>query len=44
MSSITPKDNLIDKIVSNAQQVKDCGGSVILTVTKGDKFIREIAD
>lgn len=41
---IAPQDDLHDKIVSNIQQVKARGGSVIAIVTKGDKAIKELAD
>lgn len=41
---IAPQDDLHDKIVSNIQQVKARGGSVIAIVTKGDKSIKELAD
>ena len=41
---IAPKDDLHDKIISNIQQVKARGGSVIAIVTKGDTSIAEIAD
>jgi glucosamine--fructose-6-phosphate aminotransferase (isomerizing) len=41
---IAPSDNLYDKIVSNVEQVKARGGSIIAIVTKGDTVIREIAD
>lgn len=41
---IAPMDELHDKIISNIQQVKARGGSVIAIVTKGDKAIKEIAD
>jgi glucosamine--fructose-6-phosphate aminotransferase (isomerizing) len=41
---IAPNDNLYDKIVSNVEQVKARGGSIIAIVTKGDKVIRGIAD
>lgn len=41
---IAPKDHLYDKIVSNVQQVKARGGSIIAIVTKGDTVIRNIAD
>lgn len=41
---IAPMDDLHDKIISNIQQVKARGGSVIAIVTKGDKVIKEIAD
>lgn len=41
---IAPKDHLYDKIVSNVQQVKSRGGSIIAIVTDGDTTIRNIAD
>lgn len=41
---IAPNDELHEKIVSNIQQVKARGGSVIAVVTKGDTTISEIAD
>lgn len=41
---IAPKDHLYDKIVSNVQQVKSRGGSIVAIVTKGDKVIRKLAD
>ncbi|RXE71444.1 glutamine--fructose-6-phosphate transaminase (isomerizing) [Muribaculaceae bacterium Isolate-002 (NCI)] len=41
---IAPMDELHDKIISNIQQVKARGGSIIAIVTKGDKVIKEIAD
>ena len=41
---IAPKDHLYDKIVSNVQQVKARGGSIIAVVTEGDDIISEIAD
>lgn len=41
---IAPMDDLHDKIISNIQQVKARGGSVIAIVTKGDKEIKELAD
>ena len=41
---IAPKDDLHEKIISNIQQVKARGGSVIAVVTKGDTTIAEIAD
>jgi glucosamine--fructose-6-phosphate aminotransferase (isomerizing) len=41
---IAPKDHLYDKIVSNVQQVKARGGSIVAIVTKGDNVIRNIAD
>ncbi|MDE6795379.1 MAG: glutamine--fructose-6-phosphate transaminase (isomerizing) [Muribaculaceae bacterium] len=41
---IAPNDHLYEKIVSNVQQVKARGGSIIAIVTEGDKLIRNIAD
>ncbi len=41
---IAPDDELHEKIISNIQQVKARGGSVIAVVTKGDTTISEIAD
>ena len=41
---IAPKDDLHDKIISNIQQVKARGGSVIAIVTKGDTLVAAIAD
>lgn len=41
---IAPNDELHEKIISNIQQVKARGGSVIAVVTKGDQTIAEIAD
>lgn len=41
---IAPDDEMHDKIISNIQQVKARGGSVIAVVTKGDSAIGEIAD
>lgn len=41
---IAPKDHLYEKIVSNVQQVKSRGGSIIAIVTKGDSTIKELAD
>ena len=41
---IAPNDELHEKIISNIQQVKARGGSVIAIVTKGDSTIAEIAD
>ncbi len=41
---IAPNDDLHEKIISNIQQVKARGGSVIAVVTKGDSTIAEIAD
>ncbi len=41
---IAPNDELHEKIISNIQQIKARGGSVIAVVTKGDTTISEIAD
>lgn len=41
---IAPKDHLYDKIVSNVQQVKARGGSIVAIVTEGDTVIRNLAD
>ena len=41
---IAPNDHLYEKIVSNVQQVKARGGSIIAIVNEGDKTIRNIAD
>jgi len=41
---IAPSDDLHEKIISNIQQVKARGGSVIAVVTKGDSTVAEIAD
>lgn len=41
---IAPDDSLHDKIISNIQQVKSRGGSVIAIVTRGDTSIRQLAD
>lgn len=41
---IAPKDHLYEKIVSNVQQVKSRGGSIIAVVNDGDKLITELAD
>lgn len=41
---IAPYDHLYEKIVSNVQQVKARGGSIIAIVTEGDKEISKIAD
>ncbi len=41
---IAPKDHLYEKIVSNVQQVKARGGSIIAIVTEGDTVIHNIAD
>ncbi|MCM1505032.1 MAG: glutamine--fructose-6-phosphate transaminase (isomerizing) [Muribaculum sp.] len=41
---IAPNDDLHEKVISNIQQVKARGGSVIAIVTKGDTEIPKIAD
>lgn len=41
---IAPKDHLYSKIVSNVEQIKARGGSIIAIVTKGDTVISSIAD
>lgn len=41
---VAPRDHLYEKIVSNVQQVKARGGSIIAIVTEGDSVIRSIAD
>ncbi len=41
---IAPHDSLYDKIVSNVQQVKARGGSVVAIINKGNDAIRKIAD
>lgn len=41
---IAPDNNLHEKIISNIQQVKARGGSVIAIVTKNDSIIGHIAD
>jgi glucosamine--fructose-6-phosphate aminotransferase (isomerizing) len=41
---IAPNDEMHEKIISNIQQVKARGGSVIAIVTKGDSTITAIAD
>lgn len=41
---IAPNDSLHDKIVSNIQQVKSRGGSVIAIATKGDASIKKLAN
>lgn len=41
---IAPTDELHEKVVSNIQQVKARGGSVIAIITRGDTVIREMAD
>lgn len=41
---IAPNDHLYEKIVSNVQQVKSRGGSIIAIVTEGDTTIKSLAD
>lgn len=41
---IAPSDSLYDKIVSNVQQVKSRGGSVIAIVNKGNDSMNDLAD
>lgn len=41
---IAPNDHLYTKIVSNVEQIKARGGSIVAIVTKGDTIIRGIAD
>ena len=41
---IAPSDSLYDKIISNVQQVKSRGGSVIAIVSKGNRSMEHIAD
>ena len=41
---IAPQDKLHEKVISNIQQVKARGGSVIAVVNKGDETIAELAD
>lgn len=41
---IAPNDHLYEKILSNVQQVKARGGSIIAIVSEGDTVIRNIAD
>lgn len=41
---IAPRDQLYEKIVSNVQQVKARGGSIVALVTKGDEVIADMAD
>lgn len=41
---IAPNDHLYEKIVSNVQQVKARGGSIIAIVTEGDSEICKLAD
>ncbi|MDE7510527.1 MAG: glutamine--fructose-6-phosphate transaminase (isomerizing) [Muribaculaceae bacterium] len=41
---VAPEDHLYEKIVSNVQQVKARGGSIIAIVSRGDTEISKIAD
>ena len=41
---IAPNDHLYTKIVSNVEQIKARGGSIVAIVTEGDKVIKGIAD
>lgn len=41
---VAPADETLQKIVSNIQQVKARGGSVIAIVTRGDETVSELAD
>lgn len=41
---IAPMDHVYDKIVSNVQQVKARGGSIIAIVNEGDEIISKMAD
>ncbi|MDE7402420.1 MAG: glutamine--fructose-6-phosphate transaminase (isomerizing) [Muribaculaceae bacterium] len=41
---IAPQDHLYEKIVSNVQQVKARGGSILAIVTEGDSVIANLAD
>ncbi|MCH5225743.1 MAG: glutamine--fructose-6-phosphate transaminase (isomerizing) [Muribaculaceae bacterium] len=41
---IAPKDHVYDKIVSNVQQVKSRGGSIIAIINEGDQIISKMAD
>ncbi|MCH5238753.1 MAG: glutamine--fructose-6-phosphate transaminase (isomerizing) [Muribaculaceae bacterium] len=41
---IAPNDHVYDKIVSNVQQVKSRGGSIIAIVNEGDEIISKMAD
>lgn len=41
---IAPSDSLYDKIISNVQQVKSRGGSVIAIVSKGNRSMEHLAD
>lgn len=41
---IAPRDGMHEKVISNIQQVKARGGSVIAVVTQGDETIAQMAD
>ena len=41
---IAPNDSMYDKIVSNVQQVKSRGGSVVAIVNRGNSSMDELAD
>ncbi len=41
---IAPTDSLYDKIISNVQQVKSRGGTVVAIVSKGNSTMNKIAD
>ncbi len=41
---IAPSDSLYDKIISNVQQVKSRGGTVVAIVSKGNEAMNDIAD
>ena len=41
---IAPSDSLYDKIISNVQQVKSRGGTVVAIVSKGNNSMNDIAD
>ena len=41
---IAPSDSLYDKIISNVQQVKSRGGSVIAIVSKGNQSLEHLAN
>lgn len=41
---IAPRDHVYEKIVSNVQQVKARGGSIIAIVNEGDEIISNMAD
>ena len=41
---IAPRDHVYEKIVSNVQQVKSRGGSIIAIVNEGDEIISKMAD